>query len=123
MSKSKRVTIFRKHVDNMFSQEYIDFIINNNTGKPLDWYFISENPNITMAHVLANPQIRWSGFFLSRNPNITIKNHPNKMIGLLPNLSPNGPNTSIPMTCPTNTDDVNIDSYVVEIPHSNITHP
>jgi hypothetical protein len=33
---------------------------------------LSENPNITWDHVVANPQLKWRYGFLSRNPNITL---------------------------------------------------
>jgi hypothetical protein len=48
-------------------------IIENNPEKPLDWYGISQNPNITMEIIDNSPEKPWDWNYISRNPNITME--------------------------------------------------
>ena len=41
--------------------------------KPLDYYWLSNNPNITIEYVKNNPDKPWDWNELSSNPNITIE--------------------------------------------------
>ena len=47
-------------------------MINNNSDKQWNWYFISLNPNITME-IINNPDKPWDWKCISHNPNLTIK--------------------------------------------------
>ncbi len=43
----------------------------DNLDKPWNWYWISQNPNITLDIILNNPDKPWDWPGISRNPNIT----------------------------------------------------
>ena len=50
--------------------EWFDYI-KNNTNKPWNYSYLSQNPNITWEIVQDNPNIPWNYHYLSQNPNIT----------------------------------------------------
>ena len=35
----------------------------------MDWFHISQNPNITFDDIIKNPEINWNWPSISRNPN------------------------------------------------------
>jgi hypothetical protein len=56
-------------------------IITTNPEKPWDWDTISQNPNITWDIIRTNPEKPWDWHAISRNPNMTwdiIQAHPEK---------------------------------------------
>ena len=52
--------------------KYFFNLVKDYVNESLDWYGLSENPNITWEIVEANPDIPWDWYGLSRNPNITM---------------------------------------------------
>jgi hypothetical protein len=46
-------------------------IVQQNPGKPWNYFGLSSNPNITWEIVQQNPGIPWNYIYLSFNPNIT----------------------------------------------------
>ena len=62
---------YRK-LEKQWSKHWFQFILNN-SNKPWDWDYLSENPNITWEIIQANPDKPWDWGFISGNPNITWK--------------------------------------------------
>lgn len=63
------------------SQETTWEIIISHPTYPWDWYWISQNPNITLEIIEANPNKEWNWSSISVNPNLTIEYiqaHPEK---------------------------------------------
>ena len=48
-------------------------MINANPHKPWDWYWISQNPNLTLKTINANPDKPWDWYWISQSPNITME--------------------------------------------------
>jgi len=77
---------FKKQIDDNLGEEFMKFILNN-SNKPLDWCWISRNPNITMDIIKNNPDKPWNWDGVSLNPNLTmefvkyIDNNPYKRLG------------------------------------------
>ena len=49
----------------------MSFVLENQ-DKELNWYALSQNPNITMDIIKENLELPWDWGCISRNPNITI---------------------------------------------------
>jgi hypothetical protein len=48
-----------------FFEKYLD--------KPWDWYWLSQNPNVTLEWFEKYPNKPWDWYWLSRNPNVTLE--------------------------------------------------
>lgn len=67
--------VFKKNSQNRLCVVSMDFdnFLRDNIDKSWDWIGLSENPNITIEHVLAYPDKNWNWYTLSKNPNITLE--------------------------------------------------
>ena len=76
----KRTTALRKTIQHEWHERWWQFILDN-PDKDWDWYYISENPNITMEFINDHPEKPWDWNDISMNPSITMEDinyHPEK---------------------------------------------
>jgi hypothetical protein len=71
VTRVERTSKYRNKTFNGWNDKYWSFIIDN-LGKPLDWAWLSRNPNLTMEMINANSDKPWNWNGISCNPNITM---------------------------------------------------
>ena len=66
LSRKKRTSLFRQRVEKEWREYYWEFVLK--FSDKLDWYAISNNPNITMDIIETNLNKPWSWYNISCNP-------------------------------------------------------
>ena len=71
MIRAQRTKQYNITIEQKWNQIFWSFI-QENSDKPWNWNYISENPNITWDIIKENPDKPWNWYYISKNPNITM---------------------------------------------------